>query len=317
MQDLSDILGRPLRICLLMQDEALADSLQSLWLSDRITWTVFPSGRFALERLFSDPPDMVIAEQFLPEINGIDVLRMLKTENVYRQICAVLLVKGEDLSTLPDANLNVDELIILPVSNDELHVRVRLALYRTTVNLDANPLTHLPGNTSIINTVQRLTSRDEDFALAYADMDNFKPYNDRYGFSRGDEVLLMAARIIANVVGGYGWQHAFVGHVGGDDFVFILPPDVVEDACKRIVQDFDTIVPSFYDPEDRTRGYIFSYDRQGRELVFPILSISIAVVLNTHAKCTRYAQLAHVAGQLKQVAKATPGSSYVIDRRQR
>jgi GGDEF domain-containing protein len=260
---------------------------------------------------------MVIAEQFLPEINGFDVLRMLKTENVYRQICAVLLVKSEDISTLPDTNLNVDELVILPTSDNELNIRMRLALYRTTVNLDANPLTRLPGNTSIINTVQRLASRGEEFALAYADMDNFKPYNDRYGFSRGDEVILMAARIIANVVSGYRWNHAFVGHVGGDDFVFLLPLDVTEDACKRIVQDFDTIVPSFYDPEDRTRGYIFSYDRQGRELVFPILSISIAVVPNTHTKYTRYAQLAHVAGQLKQVAKATPGSTYVIDRRQR
>jgi GGDEF domain-containing protein len=193
---------------------------------------------------------------------------------------------------------------------------LRLALYRTTVNLDANPLTRLPGNTSIINTVQSLTTRGEEFALAYADMDNFKPYNDKYGFSRGDEVLLMTARIIANVVSGYNRANSFVGHIGGDDFVFLLPPDVMEDACQRIVGDFDTIVPSFYDPEDRTRGYIVSQDRQGRELVFPILGISIAVVLSVNARYTRYAELAHEAGQLKKVAKATQGSIYVIDRRQ-
>ena len=317
MQNFSEIFGRPLRICLLIQDEELAASLQNLWPSDGMTWIVYPSGRFALERIFSDPPDMVIAEQFLPEINGVDVLRMLKAENVYRQICAVLLVKNEALPTFLDTDLNVDELIVLPASDDELHIRLRLALYRTTVNLDANPLTRLPGNTSIINTVQRLVTRGEEFALAYADLDNFKPYNDRYGFSRGDEVLLMAARIIANIVSGYNRAYSFVGHIGGDDFVFLLPSDVIEDACQRVVSDFDTIVPNFYDPEDRTRGHILSYDRQGHALIFPILTVSIAVVLNTNARYTRYAQLAHEAGQLKKVAKAKPGSNYVIDRRQR
>jgi GGDEF domain-containing protein len=315
MHSLSEILSRPLRICLLMQDAELADSCQRLWPDDTITWTVFPSGRLALERILSEPPDMVIAEQFLPEINGLEVLRMLKAENIYRQICAILIVKRENLPALPDASLNMDELVILPASADELQMRIRLALYRTTLNLDANPLTRLPGNTSIINTVQRLIAQGSDFAMAYVDLDNFKPYNDRYGFSRGDEVLLMAARILANVVGEQKCANSFVGHIGGDDFVFLLPPDIVENACKRVISDFDAVVPSFYDPEDRERGYIFSHDRQGRELVFPILSLSIAVVLDLDAQYTRYAQIAHVAGQLKQVAKASQGSTYVFDRR--
>jgi diguanylate cyclase (GGDEF)-like protein len=315
MRNLSQIIGRPLRICLLTQDVALEDYLQSLWPTDRIAWTVFSSGRFALEQLFDDPPDMVIAEQFLPGVNGIDVLHMLRAENIYRQICAILLVRDKNLSALSGIDLDVDELVILPASADNLRIRIELALRRSTMTLDANPLTRLPGNTSIINTVQRLIAVNTDFALAYADLDHFKPYNDRYGFSRGDEVLLMTARLIANAVSDHQCKPSFTGHVGGDDFVFILPPDIVEDTCKSVISSFDAIVPSFYDDEDRARKCIFSRDRQGHELVFPILTISIAVVLNINARYTRYAQLSHVAGQLKNIAKAAQESTYVIDQR--
>jgi len=315
MQDLSEIVGRCLRIYLLIENERIINDIQSLWPSDRISWTVFSNGRSALERIFSEPPDMVIAEQLLPEISGLDVLRMLRAENIYRQICAILILGDGDIAALPSASLNVDELVILPAPLEEIRLRVELALYRTTVTLDANPLTRLPGNTTIINTVQRLFAYGTDFALAYADLDNFKPYNDKYGFSRGDEILLMAARIIGNTVSMQQCAPSFVGHIGGDDFVFILPPDAMEQACQSIISDFDAIVPSFYDPKERAHGYIVSHDRQGNEQVFPILSISIAVVRNIAAKYTCYAELAHAAGQLKGITKDTLGSVYVIDRR--
>ncbi|MDR2696195.1 MAG: diguanylate cyclase [Deltaproteobacteria bacterium] len=316
MHKLSEIAGHALHIFLLAQDEELIASLQSLWPADQIAWTVFADGQSALEQVFSEPPDIVIAEQFLPGLNGIDVLRMMKEENVYRQVCAILVVRHADLHVLPSAaGLDVDELVILPASDDKLRMRVELALHRSSVTMDANPLTRLPGNTSIIHTIQRLIANGADFALAYTDMDNFKPYNDKYGFSRGDEMLLMTARLIVNTVSASQGEPSFVGHIGGDDFVFILPPDVMEDACKRLVGDFDAIVPSFYDPGERAQGYILSHDRQGHELRFPILSISIAVARNVNARYTHYAQLSHVAGQLKKAAKAIAGSSYVIDRR--
>ena len=315
MQNLFEIANRPLRIFLLMQDEELAALIQSLWISDRVHWTVFASGESALEQIFSEPPDMVIAEQFLPGLNGIEVLRMLKEENVYRQICAILVVKSEHLPDVPIANLDVDELLILPTTDAKLRARIALALHRTGLTLDANPLTRLPGNTSIINMVRRLLANGTDFALAYVDMDNFKPYNDKYGFSRGDEVLLMTARLIVNTVSALQRSPSFVGHIGGDDFVFILPIEDMEDACKQVVNDFDAIVPSFYDLEDKTRGYIVSHDRRGEELTFPILSISIAVVLNTNSRYSHYAALSTTAGQLKKAAKAIPGSGYVFDKR--
>jgi GGDEF domain-containing protein len=316
MQKLSDIIDHSPHIFLLTQDAELVAVFKKLWPTDQISWTVFSDGQIALEQAFSEPPDIVIAEQFLPGLDGIDVLRQLKDENVYRRICVVLMVKEQDVFALPSASVRTDSLVILPSPPERLRLRVELALHRNTVTMDANPLTRLPGNTSIINTIQRLIANGADFALAYADMDNFKPYNDKYGFSRGDEMLLMAARLIVNTVNAQQCQPSFVGHIGGDDFVFILPIGIMEDACKRFVSDFDAIVPSFYDPQDRARGSIRSQDRQGRALSFPFLSISIAVVFNTNANYTHYAQLSHVAGQLKTIAKTTPGSSYVIDKRQ-
>jgi GGDEF domain-containing protein len=315
MPDPSEIAERPLRFFLLTTDEKLASVLQSLWPEDQVEWTVFSGGNFVFEHIFNNPPDMVIASRDMPGLCGIDVLRMLKEENIYRQICAVLALDGENVGTLADAEPEVDELLILPSTPQILRTRIELALRRSSRTLDANPLTRLPGNTSIINTLRRLLRGNGEFALAYADMDHFKPYNDKYGFSRGDEALLMTARLIVNTVGSMHCEPSFVGHVGGDDFVFILPPDAAEDACKRLIDSFDAIVPSFYDPEDRRRGAILSHDRQGREQFFPIMGLSIAVVPNRSGKYTHYAQLSHVAGQLKKTAKATAGSNYVIDRR--
>ena len=315
MQKLSEIAGHPLHICLLTEDEHLIASFQNLWPSDKLTWTVFCCGQLALDQIFSEPPDVVIAERFLPSINGIDVLRMLKDDNVYRRICAILMVRDVDVSGLSIGEVITDSLIILPASADRLRIRVELALRRVTMTMDANPLTRLPGNTSIINTIQRLISGGKDFAMAYVDMDNFKPYNDKYGFSRGDELLLMTARLIVNITSAQRCEPSFAGHIGGDDFVFILPLNVMENVCKHLVHDFDAIVPNFYDPEDRVRKSILSKDRQGHEVVFPLMSISIAVVYNVNARYTHYAQLSHVAGQLKKIAKATLGSNYVIDRR--
>ncbi|MFW6324163.1 MAG: GGDEF domain-containing protein, partial [Desulfovibrionales bacterium] len=193
--------------------------------------------------------------------------------------------------------------------------RISLALHRSIRELDANPLTKLPGNTSIIHRIQELIERREDFALAYVDLDHFKSFNDKYGFSRGDEVLMMTARVIVNTIRSMLGVSGFVGHVGGDDFVFILPPDIAEDACRRILENFDGIVPHFYDAEDRRRGKIVSVDRQGREQEFSLMTVSIGVVLNRNGNLEHYGQASQTAMNLKKKAKENPKSSYVVDRR--
>ena len=316
MQDLPEIVGHPLHIFLLTQDEEFVAFMQSLWSADQVCWSVFPDGQSALEQVLTEPPDMIVAEQSLPGLSGMDVLRILKGENVYRRICVILAAKSEFLPDLTgDVNLYADELVVLPTTANELRLRMKLALCRIIKTMDTNPLTRLPGNICIINTIQCLLTENVNFAMAYVDMDNFKPYNDKYGFSRGDEILLMAARLIVNVVNEQQCEPSFVGHIGGDDFVFILPHDVMEKACKRLIENFDAIVPSFYDLEDRERGFIISHDRLGHEQTFPVVGISIAVVICNNSRYTHYAQLSHVAMQLKGIAKKVQGSTYVLDRR--
>ncbi|EFL50233.1 diguanylate cyclase [Solidesulfovibrio fructosivorans JJ]] len=303
---------------LLSPDQELVALFGQAFSPDEVELLDRPCGRGAIEHLFNDPPDLLVVDQKLDDIPGLDLVAMVKSENVYRQM-PVALVMDEAALAARDIDwcaTEVDELLTRPLDAVMLRARVSLTLARASRSLDANPLTKLPGNTSIIGRIQELIDRKEDFALAYADLDYFKSFNDKYGFSRGDEILMMTARIIVNTVRAVGGQKAFVGHVGGDDFVFILPPDRVEDACKAVVASFDDIVPHFYDAEDRERGFIQSTDREGNRRSFPLMAISIAVVFNRNGRLTHYGEASQTAMTLKKKAKENPRSCYVLDRRQ-
>ncbi|MBG0791053.1 MAG: diguanylate cyclase [Desulfovibrionaceae bacterium] len=301
---------------LLSPDKSFAEMLKGLWPPDVIEFTVFENGGRAIEHLFNEPPDLLVVDNRLADISGREVANLVKSENVYRQLPVIMCVDPKDMEEPWNWNqVEVDDFLVRPLNPSEVRDRVNLTLCRAMRALDANPLSKLPGNTSIIQRIQQLIDSGDDFALAYCDLDYFKSYNDKYGFSRGDEILMMSARLIVNTIRSYQGVHSFVGHVGGDDFVFILPPELVEDACKRIIQSFDDIVPHFYDPEDRKRGNITSVDREGNTKVFPLMAISLAVVVNTDRRITHYGEVSSIAMGLKKKAKEDPRSSYVIDRR--
>jgi diguanylate cyclase (GGDEF)-like protein len=255
-----------------------------------------------------------VVDNHLPDFRGEDLVRLIKSENVYRQVPVVLCLEPSDLP-LSVARVEIDDFLVRPLQGDVVKSRLDLAVMRASRELDANPLTRLPGNTSIIHKIQTLIDAREYFALIYADLDHFKSFNDKYGFSRGDEVLMMTARVIVNTIRGLARMHSFVGHVGGDDFVCTLPADKAEPACKALIENFDSIVPHFYDREDRIRGSIVSKNRQGHEQTFPLMAISLAVVFNTNCKLTHYGQASQIAMNLKKEAKKNPASSYVLDRR--
>jgi len=293
-------------------------SLHALWPECTAQWTHCTSSSQALERLFTEPPDLLVVDNALPDMDGAELVALVKSENVYRQVPVVICLSPEDLrEEMNWAVLEADDFLVHPVDPDEARARLDLTLLRASRSLDANPLTRLPGNTSIIQRIQDMIDARQDFALAYADLDNFKSFNDKYGFSRGDEALLMAARIIVNTIRGLNMPFSFVGHVGGDDFVFITPPDFAETACRQIVQRFDAIVPNFYDEEDQQQGGIVSTDRQGVIRNFPLMAISIAVIFNTDGRLKHYGEASSDAMAMKKKAKENPKSSYVLDRRKR
>ncbi len=314
---LSCLFSRPQKIMVLSPDPALTDLFGQAFSPAEAEVTALGRGRGAVELLFNDPPDLLVVDRALADIPGLDLVTMVKSENVYRQLPVALVMDETDLGRDVDwCATEVDELLIRPLSPAMLRTRVALALARAARSLDANPLTKLPGNTSIIGRIQDLIDRREDFALAYADLDYFKSFNDKYGFSRGDEVLMMTARIIVNTVRAVGGHTAFVGHVGGDDFVFILSPERVEAACQAVVKSFDDIVPHFYDAEDRERGFIHSVDREGNSRTFPLMALSIAVVFNRDGRLKHYGEASQTAMTLKKKAKENPRSCYVLDKRQ-
>jgi len=311
--------NHPQRVFLVTPDEDLLQLLEGLWWPGCMEFTLFSRAADALEQLFAQPPDLLLTDQRLPDMTGAQLANLVKGENVYRQLPVILCLDHEDMEYPWDWNeVEVDDFLFRPFFPAEARDRINLTLLRALRALDANPLSKLPGNTSILQRTQDLVDRSEAFALGYVDLDYFKSFNDKYGFSRGDEVLMMTARLIVNTVRDIVRDKrglSFVGHVGGDDFVFIVSEPRAEAVCLRIIEAFDGLVRGFYDQEDRKRGGIVSTDRQGNVQHFPFMAVSIAVVLNRSGKLRHAGEAASIAAALKKKAKESPESSYVIDQR--
>lgn len=183
--------------------------------------------------------------------------------------------------------------------------------------LDASPLTRLPGGVAIENVLRKRINSKAPLAFCLVDMDNFKAFNDRYGYARGSEVIKALGNIIEKVVRTYGREEDFIGHIGGDDFVIITVPERYSKICNDIISEFDRTIVNFYDPDDRKRGYIMGKTRQGIEMKFPILTISIAVVTNQQRELVDPVQVGEIAAELKEYAKSIAGSVYVVDKRRK
>ncbi len=181
--------------------------------------------------------------------------------------------------------------------------------------LDASPLTRLPGGIAIENVLKKRIDSNHPLAFCVLDLDNFKAFNDRYGYANGSEVIKETAHIIENAVKAKGSPEDFIGHVGGDDFVVITTPEHMRDVANEIIGRFDRRIPEFYDPEDRARGHIQGKTRQGIEMQFPIMSISIAIVTNERRALTNSLEASEIAAELKDYAKTIPKSVFVVDKR--
>ena len=183
--------------------------------------------------------------------------------------------------------------------------------------IDASPLTRLPGGVAIENIIKKRIKAKASIAFCLMDLDNFKAYNDHYGYAKGNDMIVAAADIIEETVARLGSKGDFVGHIGGDDYVVISVPGKFDGICEEIVEQFDRAVPGFYDEADRERGYISGVDRHGNEREFPLASISIAVVTNSKRKIKSHIQFGEIAAELKEYAKSMEGSVYVVDHRRK
>lgn len=185
-----------------------------------------------------------------------------------------------------------------------------------TVNRTVSPLTGLPGNVKIQTELKKRISKKNPFTVLYLDLDNFKAYNDLYGFVRGDEIIKLTAKIITNNIYNISEGNTFVGHIGGDDFVAILDGTIdYENVCQNIITEFDTEVKDYFTKEDLEKGYLEIQNRKGIMEQFPLTALSIGVVVSEHERFSNILEVGEVGAQVKHLAKATQGSCYAINRR--
>lgn len=214
---------------------------------------------------------------------------------------------------IPDVK-NQDELGDLAAAFRRMTRRLRKL---EEMYLDANPLTRLPGNIAIENVIKKRLETGTFFAFCLIDLDDFKAFNDRYGYARGSEVIKATAKVVEEAVVENGTGDDFVGHIGGDDFVLITSPYRYKNISESIIKKFDEMIPDFYDKADRKNGYISSKTRKGEPVKVPIMSVSIAIVTNLQRKLASAIQVGELAAELKEYAKSIPGSVYIVDRRRK
>jgi len=300
------------RIAILSRDQDLCRRLELRLQSKGFQVVSLPEPSLVLGFIYSDPPDVMIIDLTREDPAFHAVLADLKQDNYFSVIPLIGLVDQADVESFAWEQRPIDDFIAHPVGYPELFSRIMLSLQRIQRIFDNNPLTKLPGNTSIQQAIERALGKP--MAVCYIDINNFKPYNDTYGFSRGDEVLRMVARIMANAVR-ESIAGGFVGHIGGDDFVFILPLAQAEEVCKTMIDNFTIIVSDLFADEDKARGYYVAKDRKGEPQQIPLLGISIAVVPTDNPLMQHAGKVAEIAAELKKLAKKSNKSTYVIDRR--
>jgi GGDEF domain-containing protein len=209
-----------------------------------------------------------------------------------------------------------DEVITGVFSPAEQRARLDAMLVRTERDVSVHPSTRLPGTTEIEREIRRRLEAGKDFAVCYADLDHFKEFNDRYSYYDGDRVIYLLSRILHDVVRGMLGARGFVGHIGGDDFIFVVPAEDISRVCSEILEVFDTLVPLQYNDQDRRAGYFFGKDRRGQLHRVPLMTLSIGIVTNRNRQFAHPAQVSELATEMKSYAKTLPGSVFVVDRRQ-
>lgn len=275
-------------------------------------------GLQAIEIAKREQPTLILLDLMMPRMSGTEVCRELKVEPTTRFIPVIILTaKMGSEEKIRQLENGAQDYITKPFSLSEVLARVKSVIAWSRMQRHANPLTGLPGNVSIEEELTRRIVAKEPFALLYADIDNFKPYNDHYGYHRGDQAIFTMSRVLLAAVRDAGNRADFVGHIGGDDFVVVTSPDRAEAVGRAAIREFEHAMTFLVDPADSARGYIEVRNRTGEIERFPLLSLTVAAVNNVQREILHVAQASDIAAEVKRYGKKRPGSVYVEDRRGR
>ena len=275
------------------------------------------NGQRAIERAREAQPHLVLLDVMMPVMDGYEVCRKMREDFKMNQIPIIMLsAKGDSQARVEGLEGGANDYLVKPYSNDELLLRVKNVLEWNIKQKEANPLTGLPGNTAIERELKTRINKKEAYAFLYVDIDNFKAFNDYFGYQKGDEIITYLANILTQAVEKLGVKEDFIGHIGGDDFVLITAPSRGQFMAKYIMDEFDKGALFLLSEEDVKRGYFEVLNRQGELARITLMSITIALVVSTDNKIEHFAEINDIATELKRYGKKIKGSVVIKERRQ-
>jgi diguanylate cyclase (GGDEF)-like protein len=273
-------------------------------------------GEQALQMVADQKPDLAVVDLRMPKLDGLELTRRLRADPMTTALPIIMMAAGgRTVDKVAGLSAGADDYVVKPFDTAELVARVRTTLRRNREYREVSPLTGLPGNTRILREITDRVRGGSKYAVCVFDIDRFKSVNDAYGFGRGDEFIAVLAGCLHRSLQAAGMPPAFLGHIGGDDFVIVCAPEQVRAITSHAVEDFERAADELYDPADAKRGYLELVDRRGNVQRPNLVTISVGVAVSTSRTFTDPREVIAVANEMKQVAKNQPGSFVAYDRR--
>ncbi len=273
-------------------------------------------GEEALALIEQHQPALAIVDLMMPKLDGLQLTSRLRANPLTSAMPIIMLTaRGQTADKVMGLTTGADDYLVKPFDTMELVARVRTALRRNQEAREISPLTGLPGNTRILREINDRVNSGADYAVCHIDIDRFKSVNDVYGFARGDEFITALARALHRAAVEVGLPPAFLGHIGGDDFLVVCSPEQVYPLTERAVVDFEAAADQLYDPADAARGYAEVTKRNGETQRAALVTLSIGVAVSTNRRIADPREIVSIASEMKTVAKSHDGSYVAMDRR--
>ena len=304
-------------ILIITPDTALKEVLNFCfdgWGYEVFLWEEYTGDIASIKKIL---PDVVVIDIHSAHKEDLKICEVLKDDPLTSSIPVITLIDKRHLKTqLLTLKHGIDDYLIKPPDPLDLRVRIEMAIRRAQYNLYSSPLTGLPGGKIIEEKLKEKIESNSDFSFGYIDIDNFKYFNDVYGYIKGDGIIMHTAYLLYNTIRKFGNRSDFIGHIGGDDFVFMTTPDKYELICKNFIMMFDKIMPFHYSQQDRKQKFIIARDRTHKMKKIPLVSVSIGIVnSNSGHSIESVIDVNDKIAQLKKYLKKIEGSTYMIDRR--
>lgn len=296
-------------------------------LKDRYHVVTADSGAGLLKKLAQNSVDMILLDTRFPDMDGFELCRRLKADEQTRDIPVIFITASNSVIDEEQGfAVGAADYIAKPYNAPIVLARIKTQLKLSSamqelrqlhrLALDANPNTNLPGNSSILKELQRALNNRENCCVVYADLDHFKAYNDNYGFAKGDDMIVFTATSIQIALHSAGCSNAFIGHIGGDDFVFVVPTDKCPEVTQGIIRQIERDIPSFYEQSDVAQGYIEAESREGGLRQYPLASLSMGGVDLSKRHFDTIYEIIDICTETKCAAKKQPGSNILLCQRE-